>query len=135
MSEFKVGDRVLFRDTVSGGEHIIIEISGGNARLDEPGGYWYPIRFMDKIDDAPEVEDDGGPAFPIGSGDMRDPHGMSLRDYFIAHAPAEPQEWFTPRDRDGDASCAIFVGDEDYVKQRFIQWPAAWADEQIKARK
>lgn len=22
--------------------------------------------------------------------------GMSLRDYFIAHAPAEPQPWFSP---------------------------------------
>lgn len=30
--------------------------------------------------------DDGGPAFPVGSGDMRDPIGMSLRDYFAAAA-------------------------------------------------
>ena len=30
--------------------------------------------------------DNGGPAFPIGSGDMRDPQGMSLRDYFAVHA-------------------------------------------------
>lgn len=29
---------------------------------------------------------DGGPAFPIGSGDMRDPVGMTLRDYFAAKA-------------------------------------------------
>jgi hypothetical protein len=29
---------------------------------------------------------DGGPAFPIGSGDMRDPFGMTLRDYFAAKA-------------------------------------------------
>jgi hypothetical protein len=29
---------------------------------------------------------DGGPAFPIGSGDMRDPTGMTLRDYFAAKA-------------------------------------------------
>ena len=28
----------------------------------------------------------GGPAFPVGSGDMRDPVGMSLRDYFAAKA-------------------------------------------------
>ena len=28
----------------------------------------------------------GGPAFPIGSGDMRDPTGMTLRDYFAAKA-------------------------------------------------
>jgi hypothetical protein len=29
---------------------------------------------------------DGGPAFPCGSGDMRDPAGMTLRDYFAAAA-------------------------------------------------
>ena len=34
---------------------------------------------MDKIND-------GGPAFPVGSGDMRDPVGMTLRDYFAAKA-------------------------------------------------
>jgi hypothetical protein len=28
----------------------------------------------------------GGPAFPVGSGDMRDPTGMTLRDYFAAKA-------------------------------------------------
>lgn len=31
-----------------------------------------------------EKKNDGGPAFPIGSGDMRDPVGMTLRDYFAA---------------------------------------------------
>lgn len=31
---------------------------------------------------------DGGPAFPLGSGDERDPVGMSLRDYFAAKAMA-----------------------------------------------
>ena len=30
--------------------------------------------------------DNGGPAFPVGSGDMRDPLGMTLRDYFAAKA-------------------------------------------------
>jgi hypothetical protein len=30
--------------------------------------------------------DDGGPAFPVGSGGWRDPTGMSLRDYFAAKA-------------------------------------------------
>ena len=29
---------------------------------------------------------DGGPAFPIGSGDMRDPMGMTLRDWFAGMA-------------------------------------------------
>jgi len=28
----------------------------------------------------------GGPAFPVGSGDMRDPTGMTLRDHFAAKA-------------------------------------------------
>jgi hypothetical protein len=32
------------------------------------------------------MKNDGGPAFPIGSGDMRDPTGMTLRDYFAGLA-------------------------------------------------
>ena len=31
---------------------------------------------------------DGGPAFPLGSGDIRDPNGMTLRDYFAGQALA-----------------------------------------------
>lgn len=31
-------------------------------------------------------KNNGGPAFPIGSGDMRDPVGISVRDYFAAKA-------------------------------------------------
>ena len=108
MNEFKVGDRVitrwddsllgarsLERDTVPDGEHVIIEISGVDARLDEPGGYWYPLRLMTKIDDAPAAKDDGGTAFPRA--DVRDTDmgfqvitgwcpGMSLCDYFAAKA-------------------------------------------------
>lgn len=108
MSEFKVGDRVitrwddsllwsraLARDTVPEGEHVIIEISLGDARLDKPDGFWYPLRFMTKIDDAPAAKDDGGPAFPRA--DVRDTAmgfqvitgwcpGMSLRDYFAAQS-------------------------------------------------
>lgn len=34
------------------------------------------------------VRDDGGPAFPVRSTDER---GMSLFDYFLAHAPSMPQ--------------------------------------------
>ena len=30
----------------------------------------------------------GGPAFPVGSGDMRDPTGMTLWDYYAAAALA-----------------------------------------------
>jgi hypothetical protein len=47
------------------------------------------------------AHDDGGPAFPFVSHGGASEHqwcsgGMSLRDYFIAHAPAEPQPWFRP---------------------------------------
>lgn len=40
---------------------------------------------------------DGGPAFPV-PGLQHDEafNGMTLRDYFAAHAPAEPQDWFRP---------------------------------------
>lgn len=52
-----------------------------------------------------QKRDDGGPAFPATvteyntSSEQREvTHigGMSLRDYFIAHAPAVPQPWFQP---------------------------------------
>lgn len=52
--------------------------------------------------------------------------GMTLRDYFAAHAPAEPQSWFEPTMPSGSPN--------DYFKERSIQWPYAWADEQLKER-
>jgi hypothetical protein len=127
--------------------------------------------------------DDGGPAFPLvetSAADSVTP-GMSLRDYFIAHAPAEPQLWFQPAmpkpperpaylDRKTLSDVAlneleafnedmilaedITTGDlrryaeqlEGYLKasrafsaeaekQRYVRWPAAWADEMLRARK
>ena len=52
-------------------------------------------------------KNNGGPAFPrpIGNNGASEfvnrevsceAEGMSLRDYFAAHAPAEPQAWFEP---------------------------------------
>ena len=112
---------------------------------------------------------DGGPAFPSNR-DMRYEQefdhegGMTLRDYFIAHAPAEPQPWFMPamppapnmtiwigssgNIYDSEISAINskemtirpVAGDEydawrnEQVKQRYIQWPAAWADAMLKAR-
>lgn len=74
-------------------------------------------------------------------------YGMTLRDYFIAHAPADPQPWFEPVmkkrpkpifEDPADEDCVNYhevrAWDEDYKKQRYIQWPGAWADEQIKLR-
>lgn len=102
--------------------------------------------------------------------------GMTLRDYFIAHAPAEPQPWFEPamqarpaipipdetlspelyKQWDGlgdwlnpeDADADVIAFDSIFraaregaikweferAKQRYIQWPAAWADAMLAAR-
>jgi hypothetical protein len=129
-----------------------------------------------------DKRDDGGPAFPASLCDdgfdsvSAGYGGMSVRDYFIAHAPAEPQPWFSPvmttkkpllpprneltteqlRQLDADMAdcdpdnCDPAVLDfarrlsearaarEDWGnecnKQRYIQWPAAWADEMLKQR-
>lgn len=135
-------------------------------------------------------QDNGGAAFPrpvgvsAGSHNHRNEHaircdeGMTLLDYFIAHAPAEPQPWFQPvmpepcplpppyvtnlteAERHESNSLGEYLGLEDLKepriiayytaklaadkaarvwrgeaeKQRYVQWPAAWADEQLKAR-
>lgn len=141
---------------------------------------------------------DGGPAFPVldevNGKEVVGGFGMSLRDYFAAHAPKRPHEWFTPVmdttepkyparptplhpdterilnnwerdpcydlfDNHGKPTdygtnlapidyAAVFawtVAIEDYhesirewrerrTKAFFVQWPYAWADEQLKAR-
>jgi len=99
------------------------------------------------------------PAFPAQE--------ISLRDYFIAHAPAEPQPWFMPSmppapdlsiwignsGKKYDGERAAMSSEEgvqgrvrpankdayeswrnEQAKQRYVQWPAAWADEMLKAR-
>lgn len=112
-------------------------------------------------------------AFPVA--DNCPYSGMTLRDYFIAHAPTEPQPWFKPimpekprklnpsdhlqpdeveqyRQEDefayesenprirefaaraSDNSDARIEWDNEKTKQVFVQWPAAWADEMMKAR-
>lgn len=125
---------------------------------------------------------DGGAAFPIPLDDRPGAYpaepGMSLRDYFIAHAPTEPQQWFSPTmpevprapealkdltDSEREDSAAVNdwsldMADvrsprlRDYLQQReahkealqrfnresarerYLQWPAAWADAMLKAR-
>ncbi len=48
------------------------------------------------------THDNGGPAFPARIQGLNPDHepvffpGMSLFDYLMAHAPAEPQPWFEP---------------------------------------
>lgn len=115
-----------------------------------------------------------GPAFPVPgmSGLPNDQcvwpeYGMTLREYFISHAPAEPQPWFVPvmppePDNNGflfrgTRNCGMWKSFADakyywgeknvtsenpdhdawrkeFSKQRYIQWPAAWADAMLKAR-
>lgn len=57
----------------------------------------------------------------------------SLRVYLITHAPRKPQFWFVPVIPDGHyEGMSKYEKSIEYSKQRLIQWPAAWADEQIK---
>ena len=84
---------------------------------------------------------------------------MTLRDYFAAHAPAEPQEWFRPNLRSIDTTTKSMRSINEIKKsdaskdekqaailaqrariafikaQTLIQWPYAWADMMIKQRK
>lgn len=72
---------------------------------------------------------DGGPAFPsVDLGADVQP-GMSLRDYFAAHAPAVP-EWFSP-DIPHQPGTGI---DATWGKLRLFQWPYVWADAQLVQR-
>lgn len=124
------------------------------------------------------IRDDGGPAFPTSAPNWNPVYagtGITVRDYLIAHAPAEPQPWFDPvmpepprvphwSDIEDDAArCDVRLSDamkidpktdfgrafvemrsmaiadleawnKERKKQRYIQWPAAWADEQMKIR-
>lgn len=114
----------------------------------------------------------GGPAFPEKKripGHMGNEYevptpGMTLRDYFMAHAPAEPQPWFEPvmanecppdkwqgddgkiyesarqaENECGDCYSNVNEAVQDAwaaesQKQRYIQWPAAWADAVLNTR-
>ncbi len=124
---------------------------------------------------------DGGSAFPVlennGNGQLiLSSAGMSLRDYFIAHAPAEPQSWFEPvmpsaypadppfssltkedqkdwRDEKMDwapEQCSAELiayakareqarksrinWTKDIERERYLQWPFAWADAMLARR-
>lgn len=106
---------------------------------------------------------DGGAAFPTLDGGslscsnhndqramtFRAQGGMSLRDYFAAHAPTEVQIWFKPVmpaprpeakfvEQKGHETCTnqaeLDAYDRERNKQRLIQWPYAWADTQLEQR-
>lgn len=81
---------------------------------------------------------DGGPAFPVAEFDgqtflvkTRDElkrllSGMTLRDYFAAHAPEPPQWWI-----DGYKSA---LNDLNKYGQHIAQWNFVYADEMVKER-
>lgn len=103
------------------------------------------------------MKDTSGPAFPVAlpSGESYQGHlphdGMTLRDYFAAHAPSNPPAWFEPvmespepafnsvRDEE---TLEFITTNEDEIqawkveryKQQAIQWPYAWADLILAAR-
>jgi len=68
----------------------------------------------------------GGPAFPSGLIDPSTPedavqslhNGMTLRDYFAAHAPNPPETWKAKKDEAAN----------------IIAWRWAYAEEMLKAR-
>lgn len=66
-----------------------------------------------------EMSKDGGPAFPFSDGAaMEASEGMSLRDYFAAHAPPPPDWWHGGQDRTADIA----------------EWKWNYADEMLRAR-
>jgi hypothetical protein len=98
------------------------------------------------------TQPDGGPAFPTRDGVFNGPvGGMSLRDYFAAHAPAECLWCFdvkmpTPRpkpdygdDPDNKPECAfnfmeVAAWDNERRRKTRTQWPWVWADAMIAER-
>lgn len=62
--------------------------------------------------------------------------GITAHDYFMAHAPQHPQVWFVPTMptvRPARAAEAA-AWDHEYEKQRWLQWPCAWANEMMARR-
>ncbi len=76
--------------------------------------------------------EDGGPAFPGPlQENPRDGHlygdaGMSLRDYYMAHAPEPPQWW-----RDAHVESVDNLG---HAAEAMAQWAAVYADALIAER-
>lgn len=64
--------------------------------------------------------------------------GATLHDYFMAHAPHHPQAWFSPTMATtrpaADSEQERAAWDAEREKQRWLQWPRAWADEMMTRR-
>lgn len=103
-------------------------------------------------------QNDGGPAFPRPMGMLeestgttldRGEWGISLHDYFVAHAPA--QQWgfdvfmAEPKPRleetapeTPERALALqtrALWDDEWEKQRALQWPHVWADAMLAEKR
>ena len=67
----------------------------------------------------------GGPAFPDPQENWRGEKGMTLRDYFAAHAPECPKEWLS--------RYSVEKGWHGEAKAR-ADWCFEYANEMMKAR-
>lgn len=63
----------------------------------------HPVQVREASSKGDIMKNDGGQAFPsppirndAGQFIIKPQQGMSLRDYFAAHAPVDPQWWFQP---------------------------------------
>jgi hypothetical protein len=65
------------------------------------------------------TKETGEPAFPVESGDMRDPTGMTLRDYFAAKAMG---------------TLILVIGDWKYMPNEIANFAYTQADAMLKAR-
>lgn len=98
------------------------------------------------------------PAFPVIGGSspytQMDYEGMSIREYFAAHAPRMPQPWFRPvmparpkrhvynglldDSENARLHAEAIVAAEQWDRARdiaaYAQWPWAWADAVLAAR-
>ena len=67
----------------------------------------------------------GGPAFPDPQENWHGEKGMTLRDYFAAHAPECPKEWLS--------RYSVEKGWHGEAKAR-ADWCFEYANEMLKAR-
>lgn len=98
------------------------------AAMVRPNTYPY-LRFAELQQNWIEEQERHNSAFPrtvtLGNnGPEFHAPGMSLRAYFMAHAPAEPQFWFKLEEE-------LEPFSNEREKRRYIEWPAAWADAQL----
>lgn len=94
----------------------------------------------------PPVFPQGKPAYVSDKGIVKQAEGevpyvggMSLLDYFLAHAPASMPEWYyetneRPHFEEGLVYAEWRTLIEAYRKERDLSWPFYWANAMLKER-